>query len=145
MKERLTWVGRAIRCAPHWRMHDGSQRGAGPAAAAMLLLCFSSLAATVLLEWEPSPSDQAVECYKVYQATNVDGPFCHVGTVPAPATNWIGIDLTPGVYFWYVTASNFWGESEASNKANTPAPPRKVNGTAIKLLGSVPIRTLDPE
>lgn len=42
------------------------------------------------------------------------------------------LPLEPGVHFFTLSASNFWGESSFSNVASTPAPPRSDFGMSIK-------------
>jgi hypothetical protein len=78
----------------------------------------AAVAAEVTLAWDASPPEEEVSSYKVYQATNVVGPYEVVLITP---TNFARITLpAPGRYFWYVTAVNFW-ESEPSNIVNSPA------------------------
>lgn len=88
-----------------------------------LALLSIATAAAITLQWDPNPASEEVQVYKVYQATNVAGPWTIVGqttnttyTTPVP----------PGRYFWYVTASNFWSESLPSNTVNTPETATKV-------------------
>ena len=82
-------------------------------------------AADLRLEWDPSANADA---YNVYQSTNVAGPWQCVGTTSG--TNYI-LTVEPAAYFFFVTASNFWGESGPSNLASTPAKCDSVKGTRV--------------
>lgn len=94
-----------------------------------LLLCALPLgAATVTLMWDASPGPQEVDGYRVYQSTNIAGPWSLVATTTA--TN-VSLNVTQAAYFWYVTATNFWGESDPSNLAHTPDNIRSVNKTKV--------------
>jgi len=56
----------------------------------------------------------------------------HSDSVVVPLTNWVcltnfsgtntqfSIQVVPGAHFYYLTASNMWGQSGPSNVANTP-------------------------
>ena len=79
--------------------------------------------------WDPQPASEyyaAVDTngnfvgitYRVYNATNVTGPW----TVVATTTNLSATisNLTARTQFFYVTASNFFLESEASRILSIP-------------------------
>ena len=83
-------------------------------------------AVPVTLCWDAPPCQ--VDLYKVYQAPKVEGPFVFIGGTTNTSYY---LDLTPGAYFWYVTASNYWGESGPSNVTNTPAPTPRVDGLKV--------------
>jgi hypothetical protein len=95
-------------------------------AIAGLFAVASAVAADVTLAWDPSPTNELVTAYVVYQATGTSTNFTPVLTVvntnftvaaTATVTN-----LTPGVYKFYVTAKNIWNlESVPSNTVQTPA------------------------
>lgn len=87
-------------------------------AAILILTAISTFAASVILSWDANPVDQEVTGYKVYQATAVTGPFTLITNTPITS---VVLTLTPGKYFWYVTATNFWGESLPSETVHTPA------------------------
>lgn len=95
---------------------------------AAIVAAASIHAAGIRLEWQASPSGEAVKGYIVYQATTADGPYTPVAHVPS--TNAV-LDVTPGRYFYYVRATNFWSESEPSNTAVTPLPATKIEGTKV--------------
>lgn len=83
-----------------------------------VLLSSSSIAQSVLLQWDANPTSDEVQAYYVHQSSNVAGPYL---IVTNSATNIARVQLTnQGRYFWYVTASNFWGVSGQSNTTNTP-------------------------
>ncbi|MBI1176197.1 hypothetical protein GC207_02020 [bacterium] len=86
----------------------------------------------VKIVWDPQPASeyyQAVDTngdyvgitYRVYNATNVTGPW----TVLATTTNLSATisNLTARTQFFYVTASNFFLESAASRIVSIPQQP----------------------
>jgi len=81
------------------------------------------------LAWDANPTNEEVLSYQVYQASNVIGPWELVLTVTN--TNATIRLPSPRRAFWYVTASNYWGESGPSNITNTPSQAGKVNGLGI--------------
>lgn len=68
-------------------------------------------AATMQLEWDPSPSAEQIGGYNVY----VDG----VKTTSTKTTS-ADVTVNPGTHSFYVTAFNDWGESVPSNVITTP-------------------------
>jgi len=69
------------------------------------------------------PSNVQVDVFKIYSSTNVNLPLTNwalISTVPGTnaTANFL---IQPGIWFFYCTASNFWGESGPSNITNTPA------------------------
>lgn len=95
-------------------------------------------AADVALEWDKNDPSDNVSNYIVYQAVTITGPFLPVAR---PTENKVTLAVTPGVYFWYVTAvsQSFWGalESGPSNIVNTPAAgtkPKDTSGLIIHLV-----------
>lgn len=91
---------------------------------ALFIFCLTVLAVDVTLIWNANDPLDQVEGYRLYQSTNIAGPFNYIGS--ANTTNFVVTGLSPGVYFWYVTATNYWGESLPSNKASTPPVAGKV-------------------
>lgn len=79
------------------------------------MILFALIGATLF--WNPNPDSDGVQAYKLYQATSVIGPWTHVAST---ANTSLVVNLAPGQYFFFVTASNFWGESGPSNITNTP-------------------------
>jgi hypothetical protein len=95
-----------------------------------LALSVTLIAVDVPLSWNSNPADQEVLAYRVYQATNVVGPFVCIGSTNS--TSFVIKGLTPGQYFWYVTASNYWGEGLQSDTVHTPTVATKVMSLGIK-------------
>lgn len=85
---------------------------------ALLLTAATLSAAELTLEWDPSPSKEMVEHYKLYCSTNGTGFFPLAKTTNTFVTF---TNFTPGGYEFYVVAENFWGESPKSNILSTPA------------------------
>ncbi|SRR5258705_9814621 len=93
----------------------------------LLLHPFSVYAQTaidgrVTLEFDYPASEIPGTTFKAYLSTNLLSPWTHIATVVG--TNRIPLTVTPGVNFFVCTASNFWGESDFSTVASTPALPR---------------------
>ncbi len=83
----------------------------------------------VTLCWEYPAAEQTPDLhFRVYHSTNPDLPLYKW----TPLTNTAGtncsitVPVERGRHFFYITASNWWGESDPSNIASTPAPPRSV-------------------
>lgn len=67
------------------------------------------------------PATNQVDSFYVYYTTNVILPMPWTPLTNSPGTQLNAtVSLTPGQYYFYVTASNFWGESGTSNVTNTP-------------------------
>ncbi len=93
--------------------------------AALFLLLACSLMAqtgtgTVTLAWDANPATDQVTKYTVYRAPAAAGPWTKVQDVTATTATVTG--LSPGIYFFRVTASNVWAESGPSNVVSTPPP-----------------------
>lgn len=91
----------------------------------LLLLLFLSLplmaqSATITLAWDPNDPKDQVAKYTLYRASSANGPWAKVQDVTGTTTTLSG--LVSGIYYFYVTASNNWGESAPSNIVNTPPP-----------------------
>lgn len=95
-------------------------------------LCTGALAAPftnqtqIALEWD-LVAEQMTNgtVYLLFGTTNLSTPTTNwpsVGTVSG--TNRLYFTVTPGAYFYTARASNFWGVSDFSSAAWTPAPPR---------------------
>lgn len=112
------------------------------AAAALLHAGVASGPTSVTLAWNPQPQLDSNAVFNLYGSTNVSLPvsqWMYLTSAPAatvsgtnswPTTN-LTVTMTPGVFFFYLTASNFWGESGPSNQAGTPAVPVTVTNVNI--------------
>lgn len=79
----------------------------------------------VTLAWDYPPAELTNITFKVYHSTSIALPLTNwVVLTNAISTNQVQVSIAPGVHFFSVTASNFWGESTFSNIASTPALPR---------------------
>ena len=89
----------------------------------------------VSLQWKDSSDDE--DGFKVFRATDQDGPFHHVGTVGFDQEAFVVRDLTSEtVYFFRVIAYNSAGNSGYSNTASAetlppPPPPRAPSGVVV--------------
>lgn len=94
----------------------------------------AALGNAVMLSWSPNATNEMVTSYQVYQSSTVNGGFAKVATTPG--TNSI-VAASPGIWFWYVTASNsFWGESSASATVQSPASPTAIMNVAMVKAGA---------
>lgn len=90
--------------------------------------------APVHLAWNAQPD---VDAFKVYGTNDISAPLSSwplLATVPGSVPEAF-LPLAPGKMFFYVTASNYWGESLPSNVTNTPSALTNVGGVNIKPLG----------
>ena len=74
---------------------------------------------TIRLIWN---GQAQVDAFKIYGTNDITAPLTNwplLITVPGNVTQALYI-MQPGQTFFYVTASNFWGESGPSNVTNTP-------------------------
>ncbi len=83
----------------------------------------------VTLSWDYPAAERTPDLqFRLYHSTNSDLPlYKWTALTNTAGTNCsITLSLQPGRHFFYVTAVNWWGESDPSNIASTPAPPRSV-------------------
>jgi hypothetical protein len=104
----------------------------------LILLLLTTLAAssvnfTLALAWDADPSDPTVTKYTLYRADGLTAPFVKVADIPAPNTTYAFPSLSPGVYRFYVTASNEWGESDPSNTVQTSNAASAPRGIVIRI------------
>lgn len=86
-------------------------------------ISFAALNSKVKLIWD-YPADQITNVtFNLHYSTNISVPLTNWPTLTNVSTTNVDLDTQPGAYFFYVTASNFWGESDPSNVASTPAAP----------------------
>lgn len=86
---------------------------------------------SVVLAWDQSTNQPDV--FKLYCSADMAVPlnlWTNVATVAGTNTCITNVML-PGKMFFYVTASNFWGESGPSNVTNTPVVPQSVTNLTI--------------
>lgn len=87
-----------------------------------LFLLLNTLFATpngrIRLQWDASTETNVT--YNVYAHTNLLLPYTQWAMLTNVAATYVDLDIIPGRYFFYVTATNFWGESDPSNLVSTP-------------------------
>jgi len=83
---------------------------------------------SVTLEW--TFDGAAPDTFIVHTSTDPDLPLAEwpvLLEIPATEAGKLVLEVTikmvPGSHFFYLTAKNFWGESDPSNTVNTPAAP----------------------
>ena len=90
---------------------------------------------SVTLGWDPEPG---IDFFKLYASSNVAAPINTwtlltniPGTVVTPTNSYpqtnVQVAIEPGAMFFYLTASNLWGETGPSNITNTPPLPLATN------------------
>lgn len=102
------------------------------AAVTLGMLLLAARGAEVILEWNPSPTTQEVKGYSIWMATNIGGPWQRITNTIGTETNATVSVPAPGAYFFFCTATNFWGESEPSNIAWTPPKATAIEGVKIE-------------
>jgi hypothetical protein len=97
---------------------------------------------SVTFAWNPQPGLDTNASYNLYGSNNLTVPLSQwplLSNIPAvtvsgtnswPTTN-LTVVMTPSAFFFYLTASNFWGESGPSNVAGTPVVPNAVSNVSI--------------
>jgi hypothetical protein len=97
----------------------------------LALLGFSLKAATlrtnVTLVWNYPEAELSTNLvFKLYSSPNPATPLASWALlVTVPGTNTQAtVPMQPTNMFFVLTASNYWGESDFSNVASTPVPPR---------------------
>lgn len=90
---------------------------------------------SVTLAWDYPTNELSTNLlFKVYSHTNITVPLTNWTVL----TNVVGTNLNVAIpmnaqqRFFYVTASNYWGESFPSNVAGTPPPPRDQVGLRLE-------------
>jgi hypothetical protein len=96
----------------------------------LLLVALPSLAAlrtNVTLVFDYPVNELSTNLtFKFYSSTNAAAPLASwtlFAAVPATNTTYT-FPLQPQQRFFFVTASNYWAESDPSSVASTPVPPR---------------------
>lgn len=86
----------------------------------MALLSVSALAADIRLAWtDTNPPAAQITKYTIKWGVS-PGVYTSTKDIPAPNQQGTVTGLTPGTYYFVVTASNAWGESGPSNEVQTP-------------------------
>lgn len=83
----------------------------------------------IILAWDTYPAAELTPdlTFKLYTSTDISVPLANwtvIRTVPGTNTQ-VTISVIPGRQFFYLTASNFWGESDPSGVLGLPPAPRQ--------------------
>lgn len=100
---------------------------------------FGAYRSTVILEWEMTPGQTIPDGFVLHATNDLSAPLTnwpvyttYVSTnvwsisnqvYQSPVTNRATLPVTPGNQFFYLTASNIWGESPPSGVAGLPSTP----------------------
>ena len=90
---------------------------------------------TVSFTWDYD-TNSVVDAFKLYTSTNVNAPSTNwtlIGTVSSSIRAINLSNVAPAQAWYFVTASNMWGESLPSNIVGTPQPPNAVTNLRISL------------
>jgi hypothetical protein len=101
----------------------------------LLALAISATAAELQFAWDPNATNEQIIAYRLYSSPNVAGPYTLAAETGTNTTATI-TNAILGQAFYYMTASNFWGESERSIGVSTPAVALPVNTLSLKLLSA---------
>lgn len=86
----------------------------------------------IRLDWDYPPNEITTDIvFRVYSSTNITIPITNWMVLTNVTTNEAHLTISPGRTFFYVTASNFWGESDPSNVVGLP--PLPTNGTNLRI------------
>lgn len=108
-----------------------------------VLLALPLVAADLQFAWDPNDPAEEITAYRLYAATNVLGPFTFVAsTTNGGQTNLILTNAVRGQAFYYLTAANFWTNSEPGEIVSTPKLASAVGRTAVRLVA--PAKRLPP-
>lgn len=89
---------------------------------------------SVALSWDYD-TNNAPDVFKLYSSGDISSPLTNWPLVATVSGNVHDIsigNLVPQQAWFYVTASNWWGESLPSNLAGIPQPPSGVGNLRIK-------------
>ena len=89
--------------------------------AILLLIAVAIKAAQVEFQWTHNNASVANTFYLLH-SRNISTPTSNwttIAVIPGLATNYCH-DIEPGIHFFSLMASNFWGVSSNSNIASTP-------------------------
>lgn len=92
---------------------------------ALLILLCALTAFAVTLQWNSQPEADSFYIYHSIDLTNWSVLTNTTGTN-------VTLPLAPGIHFFKLTASNFWGESTFSSTVGTPSPATNPSGLAIR-------------
>lgn len=84
---------------------------------AIPLLAVAPALVPIHLLWQPSTQ---ADVYNVYGSNDLTGSWSNWPVLMSVTDTNAFYAMTPGQMFFFVTASNFWGESGPSNLTNTP-------------------------
>lgn len=88
---------------------------------------------TVTLSWDYDDANPP-DAFKLYSSTNLAEPFTnwtHIATLSGNVHNATVSNIAYQQCWFYVTASNWWGESLPSEIAWVPQPPSEVSNLRI--------------
>lgn len=96
-----------------------------------LLLSLPVAAATLTFSWNANDPAEEVTGYFLYSATNVTGPYA---VLSAAGTNLsCTITTAPAQMFFFLTASNMWGESLPSDTVHVAKPVSAITNLKLRL------------
>lgn len=87
----------------------------------------------VTLSWDYD-TNSPPDAFKLYSSTNLSEPstnWQHIATLSGTIRNVTISNIIAQQCWFYVTASNWWGESLPTNVAWIPQPPREVSNLRI--------------
>jgi hypothetical protein len=87
----------------------------------------------VTLAWDYPAAELKGTAFNIYHSQDPALPLNQWQKVASvQETNLCRLSIVPGAHFFTATASNFWGESQFSNIASTPAVPRSDGNLRIR-------------
>lgn len=91
--------------------------------ALLTVLAATGCIAAEVISWEPSPSSDTATGYKIYWSSNAGlaKPWPVLGTTPASVLSIT--NTAAGRFYYYITATNQFGESDPTDVAYRPGNP----------------------
>ena len=88
----------------------------------LFLLSFSLRADTITLAWNYPTNELSTNLtFNLYHSLTITNPLPWTVMTNIVGTNLVcSLNIIPGEHYFYVTASNFWGESVPSNILGLP-------------------------
>ncbi len=74
----------------------------------------------IRLTWDYPAAEMTDTTFNVHYSTDLAVPMTSWLVMTNVSTTNVDLTITPGKMFFYVTATNFWGESDPSNVVHTP-------------------------
>lgn len=93
----------------------------------ILMLCIAAVPTgpqSIVLEWDYPAAELPGTTFYVRHAKDLTLPLTQWPVLATSTNLSVVVTIDVGLHYFTCTASNFWGESDFSNTASVPTPPR---------------------